>query len=79
MLVLVNNIPGNIIEKDIETEILKNYGYEVYQFPVYNSKELEFIDLLKYDDLKSKYFNKNFESRKHYAYQLLNIFIDLDL
>ena len=79
MLVLVNNIPGNNIEKSIENKILKNYGYEVYQFPVYNSTELEFIDLLKYDDLKSKYFNKNFESRKHYAYQLLNKFTELDL
>ena len=46
---------------------------------VYNSTELEFIDLLKYDDLKSKYFIKNFDSRQHYAYQLLNKFTELDL
>ena len=79
MLVLINNIPGNNIEKDIENNLLKKYNYEVYQLPVYNSNELEFIDLLKYDDLKSKIFDKNFKSRKHYAYQLLNTFIKLDL
>jgi len=79
MYIFVNNIPGNSIEKDIEEKILKKYGYEVYHLPVYNSKELELIDLLKYDDLKSKHFDKNFESRQHYAYQLLNTFLELDL
>jgi hypothetical protein len=76
LYVFVNDIPGN---QDCDNSILENYGYKVYPLNIYTIPELEIIELLKYDDLKSKHFDKSYQSKQHYIYELLNKFIDLDL